>query len=174
MMKINEKLELAIRQNKGLIELNKLKEKFLEIGVPLGESNFYSLEETDLWWKNFKDKQKLSSIDKKDWFEKAFAEYDTNSLRADINSLTNRLGNLEVILFIKQSEFCGAIKLDAKTILNNYEFLIHKIDEDTLNFGTLNHSDGFMLDFVEGVKADKFQVFYSLQVWGKNFSSIYK
>src|SRR5690348_13632082 len=101
------KLELLVRINKGKLVMNEVISELKEIGITSLNSSFQDLRDSDNWRDTFFQNLKKSEVEQK-CFKNDYPLKDFPELIMDIIKIPELREGDPIILYIKESEFCGS------------------------------------------------------------------
>jgi hypothetical protein len=154
------KLEILIRQNKRREVIESCKHQLSDLlGSPINETDFLSIERTDLLTNKFYNSFKSSN-------DKICERYSANDEKvgATIERLCLKFSDSAAYLITKQTEACGLIKVPVDKMLKKYIEII-ELDGDSLCLLSTNESEGIYIDYFEETNEQGSSWYYEVCFW---------
>ena len=157
-----ERISILSRTNRGAaLRPTFLAELSVALGTTVTSRQLLSLTETDNIRDLLSEGYRIVLENRQPSFRKFFSKAQESQLLYLIDCVAARTGTENVILHIKSSNLCGAIRSETSTVLNRSKEIIG-LDGDSLNILSADYQQGLILDF----NPDEIEEHYELAIWG--------
>ena len=168
----NTKLEKALRRHKGKELLPDLLSELTRVlRSPAETIVFADLDSTDSLWRMFEAKQQECEAKTIGCLKKTWPVSELKDLKEAIARLAAVTPEKELFLFRSTSEYCGAIKITSKKLLE-HAFELISLDQEDLMASNEDVSYGIVLSYVtDWTEAGSAEI-YELLVWGEEWLKV--